>query len=444
MSRHNNEDDATSDYHEHATGHGNGHQNGYARNLNGDNVDIELGADTRKKAFPGDQQPPLRLKDRVVRVTWQWFPCTMSTGGLANLLGEQPYTFTGLQTIGKVVFILNLVLFITFTCLMIARFCIKPRAFATSLHHPSESFFFGSFWVSIALILNGAQSYGGPATGEWFTTAMRVIFWIYYACEMIVAVTQYHIIFETERLDISEALPAWILPAYPFLVTGILAAKIAGSQPQWSAVQIIVAGLMGQGLGWMLALFIYAVYLSRLIQHQLPAPPKRPGMFIAVGPTAFTCAGLISLGTQAKSSLPDDFLGSLSFPIGELWYGISVAVGLFIWLVAIWFSALSALSVLRGVRKMEFSLTWWALIFPNVGLALATINVGKNLNSRGIQIFASALTVVLVALWFVCAAAHIRAIIRRDLLAVGKDMDVEHVNKQHDRKQEKHDRSKSQ
>ncbi|KAG8675899.1 hypothetical protein FPOAC2_01981 [Fusarium poae] len=428
-----NNDDTTSDDHEHATQD----QNGYARNLNGHDVDIESGADSRKKAFPGDQEPPLRLKDRVVRVTWQWFPCTMSTGGLANLLGEQPYTFTGLQTIGKVVFILNLVLFLTFTCLMIARFCIKPRAFATSLHHPSESFFFGSFWVSIALILNGAQSYGGPATGEWFTTAMRVVFWIYYACEMIVAVSQYHIIFETERLDISEALPAWILPAYPFLVTGILAAKIAGSQPQWSAVQIIVAGLMGQGLGWMLALFIYAVYLSRLIQHPLPAPSKRPGMFIAVGPTAFTCAGLISLGTQAKSILPDDFLGNLSFPIGELWYGMSIPVGLFIWLMAIWFSALSALSVLRGVRDMEFSLTWWALIFPNVGLALATINVGKNLNSRGIQAFASALTIVLVALWFLCAAAHIRAILRRDLLAVGKDMDVEHVNKQHDKKQAK-------
>ncbi|QPC67397.1 hypothetical protein HYE67_009628 [Fusarium culmorum] len=381
MSRNIN-DDATSDDHEHATQH----QNGYARNLNGDHVDIELGSEARKKAFPGDQQPPLRLKDRVVRVTWQWFPCTMSTGGLANLLGEQPYTFTGLQTIGKVVFILNLVLFVTFTCLMIARFCIKPRAFATSLHHPSESFFFGSFWVSIALILNGAQSYGGPATGEWFVTAMRVIFWIYYACEMIVAVTQYHIIFETERLDISEALPAWILPAYPFLVTGILAAKIAGT---------------------------------------------------------FTCAGLISLGTQAKSSLPDDFLGNLSVPLGELWYAMSVPVGLFIWLVAIWFSALSVLSVLRGIRHMEFSLTWWALIFPNVGLALATINVGKNLNSRGIQIFASVLTVVLVALWFVCAAAHIRAIIKRDLLAVGKDMDVEHVNKQHDKKQAKR-RPKSQ
>ncbi|KAH7213795.1 voltage-dependent anion channel [Fusarium oxysporum] len=413
------------------------HAGDYTRTLNGRPVDLESGSSARDKAFPKNAPRPLRLKDRVVRITWSWFPCTMSTGGLANLLNEQPYTFTGLKIIGKIFFILNIILFLTFTALIIARFTMKPRAFSTSLHHPSESFFFGAFWVSIALILTGAQSYGGPETGPWFTTAIRVVFWIYYACEMVVAVTQYHIIFETERLDISEALPGWILPAYPFLVTGMLAAKVAGSQPQWSAVQIIVAGLMGQGLGWMLALFIYAVYLSRLIQHKLPDASKRPGMFIAVGPTAFTCGGLIALGTQAKSALPDDFLGTPSIPAGELWSGMSVAAGLFIWLMAIWFSALSAISVLRAVRRMEFSLSWWALVFPNVGLALATINVGNTLSSRGIKIFGSALTVVLVIVWFICAAFHIRAIIRRDLLAVGKDLDVEHVNKQHDRKAEK-------
>ncbi|EXK46448.1 hypothetical protein FOXG_10953 [Fusarium oxysporum f. sp. lycopersici 4287] len=413
------------------------HAGDFTRTLNGRPVDLESGSSARDKAFPKNAPRPLRLKDRVVRITWSWFPCTMSTGGLANLLNEQPYTFTGLKTIGKIFFILNIILFLTFTALIIARFTMKPRAFSTSLHHPSESFFFGAFWVSIALILTGAQSYGGPETGPWLTTAMRVVFWIYYACEMVVAVTQYHIIFETERLDISEALPGWILPAYPFLVTGMLAAKVAGSQPQWSAVQIIVAGLMGQGLGWMLALFIYAVYLSRLIQHKLPDASKRPGMFIAVGPTAFTCGGLIALGTQAKSALPDDFLGTPSVPAGELWSGMSVAAGLFIWLMAIWFSALSAISVLRAVRRMEFSLSWWALVFPNVGLALATINVGNTLSSRGIKIFGSALTVVLVIVWFICAAFHIRAIIRRDLLAVGKDLDVEHVNKQHDRKAEK-------
>lgn len=276
-----NNDNSTNESHHHlATNSSNTH----THNLNGHPVDLEAGSSQRRKAFPRNEPQPLRLRDRIVRVTWGWFPCTMATGGLANLLGEQPFTFTGLQVIAKIFYILNLVLFVSFTGLIMVRFIMKPRALSTSLHHPSESFFFGAFWVSIALILTGAQSYGGPVTGPWLTTAMRVVFWIYYACEMVVAVLQYHIIFETETLALSEALPAWILPAYPFLVTGILAAKIAGDQPQWSAIQIIVAGLMGQGLGWMLALFIYAVYLSRLIQHKLPAPSKRPGMFIAVGP----------------------------------------------------------------------------------------------------------------------------------------------------------------
>lgn len=173
-----------------------------------------------------------------------------------------------------------------------------------------------------------------------------------------------------------------------------------------------------------------------LLDQQVTLPPSLILLFVLTV-VAFTCGGLIALGTQAKSALPDDFLGTPSIPAGELWSGMSVAAGLFIWLMAIWFSALSAISVLRAVRRMEFSLSWWALVFPNVGLALATINVGNTLSSRGIKIFGSALTVVLVIVWFICAAFHIRAIVRRDLLAVGKDLDVEHVNRQHDRKAEK-------
>ena len=83
---------------------------------------------------------------------------------------------------------------------------------------------------------------------------------------------------------------------------------------------------------------------------------------------------------------------------------------------------------------MHFSLTWWALIFPTVGLALATINVGNALPSTGIQALGSAMTVVLVIVWFFCAGAHIRAVINRDILAVGKDLEVEYVNRQHDKK----------
>lgn len=379
----------------------------------------------------------LSIAQRTLRVTWAWFPVNLSTGALASLLSQQPYTFKGLRTIGKIFFILNIFLFCSFTALIIARFARKPRALTTSLHHPSESFFFGSFWVAINLLINGIQVYGVPESGPWLIDTIRIIFWIYYAATGLVAVLQYHIIFQVEKLTPSDAMPAWILPAYPFLVVGNLAAAIAKTQPQQRAIEIIIGGIAGQGLGWILAFFIYTVYLTRLIHSSMPEPSVRPGMYVSVGPAAYTCAGLLSLGQTAKDKIPPDFLGIQSFPVGELWFALSVPVALFLLLIAVWFSALSTVAIFRHVRQMSFTLQWWSCIFPNAGLAIATIQVGKVLDSDGIKIAGSVVTAILIPLWLFCAVMHVRAIVRRELLAPGRDIGVDDVNMKHDIKKER-------
>ncbi|TQS33732.1 hypothetical protein Golomagni_05912 [Golovinomyces magnicellulatus] len=381
------------------------------------------------------QRKNIPFAQRSLRITWGWFPVTMSTGAMASVIGQQPFTFRGLKTIGSIFYIVDLVLFVTFTALILARFIRKPRAFATSLHHPSESFFFGSFWVSAALLINGMQTYGVPHTGPWLVSALRIIFWIYFALATIVAVFQYQVIFHAEKLLLSEAMPAWILPAYPFLVTGVVASSIAKTQEPKSAVQLLIAGICGQGLGWILALFIYSVYLTRLISSTMPPPSVRPGLYISVGPAAYTCAGILSLGQQAKKHIPPDFLGIESFPVGDVWFAISVPVALFLWLIAIWFSSLSTLSIMRGVRQMSFALPWWAFVFPNAGLAIATIQIGEALNSDEIKIAGTIISVILVPLWFLCAVMHIWSVWRHDLLAPGKDEGVDDVNLAHDLKQ---------
>jgi tellurite resistance protein TehA-like permease len=152
---------------------------------------------------------------------------------------------------------------------------------------------------------------------------------------------------------------------------------------------------------------------------------------------AFTCAGLINLGKQAKTAIPDGFLGITSVPVGDIWSILSVAVALFLWLMAIWFSALSTLTVLRQTRRMSFALTWWAFIFPNVGLALATNSIGEALGSTAIKAVVPGLTIILVIVWLFVAFCHIRAIWRREILAAGKDLSVEEVNKQHDEKKKR-------
>jgi tellurite resistance protein TehA-like permease len=224
------------------------------------------------------------VRERLVHFTWAWFDCTMSTGALASLLGQQPNTFPGLRSIGKVFFIVDIVLFVTLCILVTVRFTLHPRALAKSLHHPLESFYFGAFWVSIALILYCTQQYGVPSCGPWLVKTLEVCYWIYASCALLVAVFQYHVIFDEEKLPVFEAMPAWILPAYPFIVLGPLASVLLYSQPKTSAIPILISGIMFQGLGWTIALIMYTIYFTRLINSDIPEEPKRAGMYIAVGP----------------------------------------------------------------------------------------------------------------------------------------------------------------
>ena len=61
----------------------------------------------------------------------------MATGGIATLLNAQPNQFTGLKTIGKVVFIYDLVLFVVFTAVITARFIMHSGTFSSALTHPT-------------------------------------------------------------------------------------------------------------------------------------------------------------------------------------------------------------------------------------------------------------------------------------------------------------------
>lgn len=155
----------------------------------------------------------------------------MSTGSLAVVLANTPNRFPGLQTIGKLFFILDLVLFTLFNLLMTTRFILVPQKLIASLHHPVEGLFYGTYWVSIALILNCTQAYGVPATGPWLVKALEVCFWMYCGTVFIVSVAQYYFFFHTERLKVTDAVPAWIFPIYPLLVVGTMAGTMIPSQP---------------------------------------------------------------------------------------------------------------------------------------------------------------------------------------------------------------------
>ena len=218
------------------------------------------GKDKDFEARPPDSAD---FKDRIAHFTWPWFACTMSTGAMAVVISNTPNRFPGLTTIGTIFFIVDLVLFVLFNIAMGLRAFWFPRRFRASLHHPVEGLFFGSYWVSVSLILNASSSYGVPHCGPWLPKALLVLFWIYCGVVLVVAIGQYYTLFQEERLKMTDAVPAWIFPIYPLLVVGTMAGTMIPHQSEGNAKDMWIGAVMLQGLAWTVALMMYSCKCSR-------------------------------------------------------------------------------------------------------------------------------------------------------------------------------------
>jgi tellurite resistance protein TehA-like permease len=212
-----------------------------------------------------------------------------------------------------------------------------------------------------------------------------------------------------------------------------------------SALPIIVGGFCLQGIGFMMSLMVYSAFLYRLMTQKLPKESLRPGMFISVGPSGFTIAGVINMAQNLPACIPENFMG-----VGEMAGTISVVManwmGIWLWGLAIFFFIVSCGAHWSCVRhgRLRFALTWYSFIFPNTGLTVsytlaslhsqdfkltalsqnATFAVAKALDHcRPIRIFGCVLTCLLVAGWFFVFGMMVRAVILKDILWPQKQED---------------------
>lgn len=104
--------------------------------------------------------------------------------------------------------------------------------------------------------------------------------------------------------------PIWIFPAYPMLIIGPHAGILAAKLEQSRSLRIIVGGTTIQGVGFLVSLMVYSAFIYRLMTQKLPKENMRPGMFVSVGPSGFTVAGLVNMASEAKRSFPAEFMGN--------------------------------------------------------------------------------------------------------------------------------------
>ncbi|KAF1977015.1 hypothetical protein BU23DRAFT_578134 [Bimuria novae-zelandiae CBS 107.79] len=364
---------------------------------------------------------PVSLRERISHFTWAWFTLTMSTGGISNLLHEQPHQFTGLATIGKIVFIIFLVLLLFNLTMITLRFILNPRALKSSLTHSTESLFFPCMWLSLAVLLINIQAFGVPVSGPWLLTTLRVLFWTYFACTLVLGIGHYHLLFSAgKHMSIHSMTPSWTLPIFPVMLTGSIASSISSNQPSERRLSIITAGFACQGLGFCISFIMTALYLGRLLINGLPAPKLRPGMFMIVGPPSFTALALIGMA----NNIPRGHAYFAQHPMAvEVLQPLALVFSIFLWLFAFFFFGIATVACIQGLQDLYWSLICWAFVFPNTGFAVATIAIGNQLDSEGIRWVGSIMTMLLVTMWLFNLAMQVRAIISKNMLWPGKDED---------------------
>lgn len=374
----------------------------------------------------------LGLRARLEHFTWANFTCTQSSGAVATLLSQTPHQFRGLQTAGKVVYIIKLVLFLLFCTAMAMRFILHPVTAKRSLTKPPELYFFGSFWLSIATNILCMQRFGVPSTGNWLIVTIRVLFWMYAAVTLFYTSIIFVFLFSRGTVSPGKIHPAVFLMVYNAMLTGTVASTIAETQPPTQRLPIIVAGVAYQGLGWILCLLLLPLFLGSLFSNGLANPSMRPGLFMPVGSAAYTIVALIG----CARALPAGYGYFATHPNAiEILQVCALWTGVFLWLFNFWLFAVALIANLptmfpritkqEGFKpRMHFTLSWYAFVFPNVGFALATTYIGEELGSDAIKWIASVMTVVLFGIWLFDLILHLKSIIRGDLMWPGKDEDA--------------------
>ncbi|KAI8940172.1 hypothetical protein NX059_003879 [Plenodomus lindquistii] len=398
-----------------------------------DSVDIEKQKHEEQwdkhTKIPGKKdpnQPYLTFGQRIKHFTWANYTLTMATGGLATLISIQPHAFPGLITIGAIFYIVNLLFFTVISLTMVVRFTKYAGTFKASILHEREGLFLGPFFLSIATIITGAQKYiiesyeADHPNRAWAVTTMAVAFWSYTFVTFCLASFQYSFLFCCHTYKLTSFMPSWLLPIFPVMLSGTIASVIAKDQPVAARMPMLVAGLGCQGLGFTVAILMYAHYIGRLMQVGYPDREHRGAMFIAVGPPSFTCLALIGMA----NSLPEDFDLQMDGLLDvKVLRTMALVVSLFLWVLAMWFFVITLIAVINS-WSVYFHLGWWAMVFPNTGFIIATINIGNSLQDETVLYVANGLTIAILCMWVYVLFNHVRAVYVVDIIYPGLDEDI--------------------
>ncbi|KAI6838858.1 hypothetical protein KC332_g4826 [Hortaea werneckii] len=369
------------------------------------NHDVE--ANDKRSDQDGDPAAPRsRISLIIEDFSFIWFTLSMNTGILSILMHQLPYQFYGLGIISTILFVFNIVLFIVFFILLLLRCIMYPQSLVqTCSTNISELSLMGAVpiaWFTIVaqvgLTVSNA-SWGGQA---FFIVAL-VMWWIGTAVMLTISCVVIVVFSKTDIVNATTTLnPAIIVPfvgtTTDALVGGVIC-QYSGGVNARLAIPIIVTSYMICGLGFFVAIIIWAAYFVKLMNSGLPPPPLTPSLFMLVGPAGQTAAALQVLGAAAKTYFGAYDKGTfLQAQPGEMLATLGVVLGLFILGIGLLFAFFAVYIILETTfkRQQKYTLIWWSTIFPMATVNTSFIEFGNEMDSPTFRTLATILFLLLL------------------------------------------------
>ena len=362
--------------------------------------------------------PDAGIRAVVINFTPSWFSVNMGTGIISILLHTVPHKFDGQTIIATVVYVFNIVLFLVFLSLSVARYTLYPWVFAIMLKHSTQSLFLGTFPMGLATIVNATVLIAVPAYGSWAIQLAWTLWWIDVVLSVSTCFGVPMVMFHQHQLSLDKMTAAWLLPIVPTVVAAASGALVSTVLPPEHALITLLVSYALWGIGMSLSFMIMAIYIHRLAVYKLPTSEVIVSAFLPLGPLGQGAFGIIEMSQSGRTVFPAVGFTGVAIA-GEVVFVVSTVVGLVLWGFGAWWlvHGISSVSIrIATSGRLKHNMGFWGFIFPLGVWTAATIALGTAIPSEAFNYLSIIFVVVLVILYLFVLAGSVHGVLTRKLL----------------------------
>ncbi|THV05062.1 hypothetical protein K435DRAFT_713587 [Dendrothele bispora CBS 962.96] len=366
----------------------------------------------------------------------------MGTGSISILFHAFPYGHSeGMQIASLVFMFLNLILFLVFSVVTLARYLLFPRVWQFMARHPVQSLYVGTFPMGATTILNIAvgvihDHYGFG--GKQILYLIWACWWANVAISLTCCFGMLHFMKTAQKHSLESMTAVWLLPVVTLVVAsstgGVIATSLYNYNKSDAMITVVVSVFMVT-VGLALSFMLLTIYLLRLIVYGLPPGATVLSVFLPLGPMGQAGYSILLIGQFFNKVLPLHKSNSTLLTAettGEIINVICTFVAFALWsLATMWiiFACLAVQDVLRQTR-IKFRVPFWGLIFPNGVYANLTINLAGTFDSSFFRILGSIYAVATLILWVFVAIRTVILVRRRTIFEAPclEDVDIRQFN----------------